>query len=167
MLSDGVGGELAVQVPSQSWFWGGGGGMRTTHATRPLLDEVYRKWSPSRNPQNSDPFAVLPRWFKMSRLILECPKGPQIVALGTPPLHAARAHHTCDYPLCVLAPLGTAHGAPPYTQCACPSPRNCSVAVNDRCIQTKHRWCLLLPAQARRPGLSRRTGGLPLHGPTP
>ena len=165
MLLDGGGGASSTSAVTKLVL--GGGGVRTTHATCPLLDEVYRKWSPSRNPQNSDPFAVLPRWFKVSRLILECPKGPQIVALGTPPLHAPRAHRTCDSPLCVLAPLGTAHSAPPYTQCACPSTRNCSVAVNDRCIQTKHRWCLLLSAQARHPGLSRRTGGLPKHGPTP
>ena len=32
----------------------------------------------------------------LSGVILECPKGPQMLALGTPPLYAPRVHRACD-----------------------------------------------------------------------
>ena len=35
----------------------------------------------------------------LSGVILECPGGPQMVALGTPPLYTPHVHRACDPPL--------------------------------------------------------------------
>ena len=55
-------------------------------APHPLLDEIYRNWSPIRSLKIVSLRGSLNVVY-LSEVILECPK-PQMVALGTPPLYA-------------------------------------------------------------------------------
>ena len=63
-------------------------------APRPLLDEIYRQWSPIRSPQNSVPL----RSSKYGILARGVCSELGVWALGTPPLCAPWAHRACDSP---------------------------------------------------------------------